>query len=188
MLKPYVGIQIGYAMNNIDNYLIEDPDGYLDGDFMYEEYKDENGKIVEDMNDDCTETTGDGNDYCTQINYYDGEITYIGKNNKNFGYGLEAGFTITLENNMEIDFFYKRTMLGKVKTSGTVLSSYYTTKTIFYDGSTGTADGCKSGDSHDGNWCYYTSDESLVEGVTNRNAESGDLNINEFGMKIKYMF
>ena len=180
--------QIGYAMNNIDNYLIEDPDGYLDGDFMYEEYEDENGEIVEDMNEDCTETTGDGNDYCTQINYYDGEITYIGKNNKNFGYGLEAGFTITLENNMEIDFFYKRTMLGKVKTSGTVLSSYYTTETIFYEGSTGTADGCKSGDSHDGNWCYYTDDESLVEGVTNRNAESGDLNINEFGMKIKYMF
>ena len=79
-------------------------------------------------------------------------------------------------------------MLGKVKTSGTVLSSYYVRETDFYD-SDGTDASCTdNGYDTNGDWCYYTGDATLVEGVTNRNAESGDLNINEFGMKIKYMF
>lgn len=190
MLKPYIGIQIGYAMNNIDDYKIEDPDGYSAGDPMYKESEetDENGNPIEEPNQDCADTTGKGDSYCTQINYYDGEITYLGKNNKSFGYGLEAGFTIALENNMEIDFFYKRKTLGKVTTSGTVISSYYKSETTFYEGEFGQASDCAKDEDYNGDWCYYTEDAGVEEGVTNRNAESGDLNINEFGMKIKYMF
>ncbi|MGN0929425.1 MAG: hypothetical protein ACI4N3_02165 [Alphaproteobacteria bacterium] len=186
MLKPYIGVQIGFAMNNIDNYLISDPNGYSEGDLMYVE--NENGDEV--PNDACIGSTA--NNPCTQISYVDGEITHIGKNNRNFGYGLEAGFTIALENNMEIDLFYKRTMLGKVQTSGNVLSSYYAQYTDFY-AAEGASTNCTNNgyyyeENDDGGWCYIDNGEELVDTETKRNVESGDLNINEFGIKIKYMF
>lgn len=191
MLKPYIGVQIGFAMNNIDNYIIEDPDGFSSGDIMYEEdfdNLDDNGAPTIEPNTDCSGATS--SDFCTQIDYYDGEITYIGKNNRTFGYGLEAGFTVALENNMEIDFFYKRTMLGKVQTSGTVLKSYYTQEIYFYENpQSGSQSGCTDGFYSDGdNWCIYEENESIEDSEIKRNVESGDININEFGIKIKYMF
>lgn len=184
MLKPYIGVQIGFAMNNIEDYTISDPDGSIDTPMDVEG---DNGDI--EPNPDCAGTTE--NDVCTQIEYYDGEITYIGKNNRTFGYGLEAGFTLALENNMELDFFYKRTMLGKVQTSGTVLTSYTAVVTDFYTNpNAGSTTDCASGYeiSADREWCMAEVDKYTLDSEIKRNTESGNININEFGVKIKYMF
>lgn len=193
MLKPYVGFQVGLSMNTIDDYKIEDPDGYSDGEIMFEEPETDDEDPI--PNSSCV-TSSTSDDPCVQSDYTNGEVTFIGKTNRGIGYALEAGFTITLENNMEIDLFYKHSILGKVKTNGTVLSSYYVTDTSFFNDENGSGTACKEAgyDGYEaypdgtGGFCTYIGDPTLVESETKRNVESGDININEFGIKIKYMF
>ena len=190
MLKPYVGFQVGLSMNTLDDYKIEDPYGYSDGDVMFEEG--ENPDDDEIPNAACENATKDSP--CYQYDYTDGDVTYIGKTNRNIGYALEAGFTIALENNMEIDLFYKHSILGKAKTNGVVLSSYYVSETKYFADPAGSGSACTDGYSvapwpdKDGAFCYYEDEAVLTESETKRNVESGDVVINEFGIKIKYMF
>lgn len=182
MLKPYIGVQVGFAMNTLDDFNVSDPDGYSEGNEMYT-YDDDGNTIVNDeLKDVCTEASK-----CTTENYTDGDITFIGETNKTFGYGLELGFTIALENNMEIDVFFKRNMFGKVKTSGNALASYYETDTYFYSNDNGT---CSNGFSEDSTseWCFAEADIGTKDSQATNAVESGDLYMNQLGIKLKYMF
>lgn len=182
MLKPYIGVQVGFAMNTLDDFNVFDPDGYSEGDEMYT-YDDDGNTIVNDeLKDVCTEASK-----CTTENYTDGDITFIGETNKTFGYGLELGFTIALENNMEIDVFFKRNMFGKVKTSGNALASYYETDTYFYSNDNGT---CSNGFTEDSTseWCFAEADIGTKDSKATNAVESGDLYMNQLGIKLKYMF
>lgn len=183
-IKPYVGFQLGFAMNNIDDYTLADTYGLVDGNLMFVEDEEGNQIANPDLSGVCTASKP-----CYQSDYTDGEVTYIGKNNKTFGYGLEAGLTLTLEGNMELDFFFKRNMLGKATTSGNVLSSYYVSETEFIESTDTIGSDCASqGYTWNGAWCVYEGGSYLSETMEQRLTESGDVVMNVFGVKLKYIF
>lgn len=171
-------------MNNIDDYTLADTYGLVDGDLMFVEDEEGNQMANPDLSGVCTASNP-----CYQRDYTDGEVTYIGKNNKTFGYGLEAGITLTLEGNMELDFFFKRNMLGKATTSGNVLSSYYVSETEFIESTDTIGSDCASqGYGWNGAWCVYEGGSYLSETMEQRLTESGDVVMNVFGVKLKYIF
>ena len=190
MLVPYIGAQVGFAMNDLADYTVYDL-GYSDGDLLYEDggTDPDSGEPMGDMlNSEC-ENNFDPNNPCIQYDYSDGEITFLGKTNKTFGYGLEVGFTIALESNFEIDLFFKRNMYGKAQNSGNVLSSYYVEETYFYADENGDGASCPGGwDFVEETYCVGYSDGYIEESQSTGAVESGNVYMNQYGIKIKYMF
>lgn len=197
-LKPYFGFQLGIANNTIKDYTINDPDGYSFG-YDYNYLLDEE---LEEIIATIPDSGYESESFVSEL-YYDGSITAIGKTTRTFGAGIEAGFTLELEGNLEIDIFYKLNMFGKVKTSGNVLSTYNSDSTEYYlVDTTDLADDANPcgefsigpsypGPSGDGNYtvCYYESDTIYdVQTMNQRHVESGDMTFQQFGIKLKYMF
>ena len=78
-------------------------------------------------------------------------------------------------------------MFGKVKTSGNALASYYETDTYFYSNDNGI---CTDGYSEDSTseWCFAEADIGTTDSQVTNAVESGDLYMNQLGIKLKYMF
>jgi hypothetical protein len=188
MLKPYVGFQVGYAMNTLSDYTFDDENGYSDGD-LYNWYDDdENSETYEETLISLDYCTGQ-NDLCTQVDYVAGAITYMGKTTRTLGYALEAGLTLSLDSNLELDFFYKRNILGTVSNTGNMLSTYYELATDWYDNPGTCAAGFGAIDTNNGEpICMIEYPEEVVDTRTERVIESGKVNINQFGVKLKYFF
>jgi hypothetical protein len=175
-------------MNDLADYTVYDS-GYPDGDSMYEEIIiDEETEETEDKPNEYCRSITDPYNACVEYAYSDGEVTFLGKTNKTFGYGLEVGFTIALESNFEIDLFFKRNMYGKAQNSGNVLSSYYVEETYFYGDSSGTGTACPEGWDSDGTFCIGSNDGYIEESQSTGAVESGNVYMNQYGIKIKYMF
>ena len=190
MIKPYVGLHVGYSMNTLGTYSFTDKGGYTDGDSM-EVDDDEDGVPDLTFNGYCSAA----DDICEQINYIDGTITYEGKTTRTFGYALEAGLTMALDANLELDFFYKRNVLGKVQNSGNMFSTYYEQVIDWYDNDDGTgfANVCEAGYSAGVTSagypiCEIVYPEVVIDTLTPRVVESGKVNINQFGVKLRYLF
>jgi hypothetical protein len=186
MFKPYVGFQIGIAKNDVADYTFSDFVRGSEGDVMYgaevDNAWDENAPNPDFIEDGAGPDTAH-----EQIDFDYGEVTYIGQTTSGFGYGLEAGLTMTLEGNLELDFYFKRSMLGKVKTSGTRLETYDEYYTDFYDNVEGCDENAKFYD--DGNtFCVMDAGYATTHTVTPRVSESGNVVVNQYGVKIKYLF
>ena len=190
MLVPYIGAQVGFAMNDLADYTVYDS-GYPDGDLLYEDGgtdPDSGEPMGDQLNSEC-ENNFDPNNPCIQYDYSDGEIIFLGKTNKTFGYGLEVGFTIALESNFEIDLFFKRNMYGKAQNSGNVLSSYYVEETYFYAHDNSVSPDCPDGgDLVEDTYCVTETDGYIEESQSTGAVESGNVYMNQYGIKIKYMF
>ena len=191
-LKPYFGFQIGIAENTIDDYTVSEPDGETTSDdYTTADLLDENNtERIDEAAEIAANYDADHPDSETTI--YDGEITYIGSTKRNFGYGLEAGFSVELEGNIELEFFYKMNRFGKVETSGNVLSDYLSETTEFYviEASAANPIGEKLGSIGDDYDLYSlgTEDTGSIQTLIERTKESGDLNFHQYGIKLKYMF
>lgn len=201
-LKPYFGFQLGIANNTIKDYTINDPDGYGFG-YDYNEFPFDPEYYAEELEEIISTIPSGGaeSESFFSESYYDGEITFIGKTNRTFGAGIEAGFTLELEGNLEIDIFYKLNMFGKIKTSGNTLSIYNSDSTEYYlvDNYQSSNPDNPCGDfysagvvDYNGNSysvCYYTGDTIYdVQTMNQRHVESGDMTFQQFGIKLKYMF
>lgn len=191
MFKPYVGFQLGFVMNDLDDYTFSDPYPFLTGDAPFLDADGYETFNAQEANTANLNNSINPNAPSYYSDYSDGKITSIGANTNTFGYGLEAGVTIALESNMEIDFFFKRNMFGKVKSSGNLLTNYWVTQTDFYiveDTSTA----CGTGYIKDTTFteiCWGPEYEGSEETNTKeRNVEAGDMYMNQYGVKIRYMF
>ncbi len=191
-LKPYIGFQIGIAQNTIKDYIVNDDEGYTDGDEIPEADDDEALGELKPL------------DIYTAEEYSNGELNFIGATTRSFAVGAELGFSIELEGNLSIDIFYKINNYGKVKTSGTVLSTYDVDTTEFYivdneevldtntdPGENPCGDGFNGTYDPDAAYTLCTSDAETEEGIqtlTERRVSSGDMNFRQYGIKLKYMF
>ena len=183
-LKPYFGFQLGIAENSIDDFTVNDEEGYYDGDSI----PDLNS---EDEEDPIGDLSTDGTSYFEE-SYYNGEINFIGDTTRSFAIGAEVGFSVELEGNLSIDIFYKMNNFGKVKTSGNSLSIYDIDTTEFYISSEDSecADGFTIASSDDTN-IVCVADAITDEGIqslTQRRVQSGDMSFRQYGIKLKYMF
>jgi hypothetical protein len=113
----------------------------------------------------------------------------MGKTTRTLGYAFEAGLTLSLDSSLELDFFYKRNILGKVSNTGNMLSTYYEIATDWYyaNGACATGFGELVTDSGD-TICAVEYPEEAVDTTADRVIESGKVNINQFGVKLKYFF
>ena len=186
-LKPYFGFQIGIAENTIKDFTVSDPDGYY-GNYAIPDVNSTDFDENEDIPADCY---GNGSNICTAEEYTNGTLDFIGTTNRSIAGSLEAGFTVELEGNLSIDFFYKYNHFGKVKTSGNILSTYDLNETDFYV----TEDAnCISGyteSSVSNTYTVCTSDTFTTEdeqSLTQRRVQSGDMNFSQYGIKLRYMF
>ncbi|MDR0366978.1 MAG: hypothetical protein LBH41_00165 [Rickettsiales bacterium] len=216
-IKPYVGAHFGYASNKIDDYVVEDPDGWIIDDGEPEnsesgDYYDEDGNPDEGMFLMCNEASP-----CVESTYYDGTARFFGETTRNFGYALEAGISIPLESNLSLDIFYRMNKFGRIATSGRVLTEYtveereymYLSQANVVDGGDPDIvfdpindvpdpdrtldDVCYSEMGYDGvdaggAICEAFSDPFQDQSIRDRTVESGTMNMNVFGIKLKYTF
>ncbi|MDR1009488.1 MAG: hypothetical protein LBL52_04535 [Rickettsiales bacterium] len=212
--KPYIGVHFGYAMNTISDYTVEDADGWVENDLIdlgldEEPLYDEDGYGNIDIAAVCPSI----DDSCTETSYYGGEARFFGNTTRVFGYALELGVSMALESNLSLEFFYRMNKLGRVATAGQVLSHYTVESSEFYylmdpnynapididptspeyvDDATFTAlvGECEDlGGEYDGNaMCNFYYDPEDETTMLNRTTEAGDLNVNVFGVKLKYNF
>ncbi|MDR3126023.1 MAG: hypothetical protein LBT92_00110 [Rickettsiales bacterium] len=202
MFRPYVGAHVGLAVNKIDDYTIRDPDEWntwtddagndLDLDGYYVDDGDDGDLLLDTP---CVQEDPDADPagYCVMYVNSDMETTFHGATTVGIGYALEAGVAIPLEDNIQIEFFWKRHDLGKVRTSGAMISKNWVTTDEMYipaDG-IGCMDGFEaySGDEEDPLICIvYGASEYQDHRVDNKSYESGKLKTTQYGMKIKYFF
>lgn len=188
-LKPYVGIQLGISKNTIDDYTIIDSDGYPDGD---------SDPAPEDweIKDYPEVGQSDMKEY-EHIQNENGELTMIGKTSDNFALNLEAGLSILLEGNLQLDVFYKLNKLGTITTSGKVLRSYDVTSTRYYIPNEDNASGCRKGGTftmkqlgdEQKPFCMFDEEtDEDVQSITNDHTESGTATFNQYGIKVRYLF
>ncbi|MBR1544471.1 MAG: hypothetical protein IJ638_00810 [Alphaproteobacteria bacterium] len=192
-LKPYFGFQLGIAQNTIKDFTVSDEDGYTGDDYLPDPSDDDDIEYIQGLS--CT-----ADDPCIAEEYSNGTLNFIGDTTRSFAGGLEAGFSVELEGNLSIDIFYKYNHYGKVKTSGNILSSYDLDETEFYvadsddaefDPDNPCADGYSG--SYDGEATYIvcSADTNTTEGIqslTQRRIQSGDMNLRQYGIRLKYMF
>lgn len=188
-LKPYFGFKLGVAQNTINDYSIEDNDGYSKED-----------KAMTDYTDDEYANLATVQQF-TSDSYENGELTVIGKSSRTLGTVFETGVSLSLEGDLQIDLFYKFNKLGKVSSSGHVIANYDVTTTTYYKPSAGLDLGdnaCDQGgrletvESADGNpigFCVVNSntDEGIQEMYKDQK-ESGNMNFSQYGIKLRYLF
>ena len=218
MLKPYVGFQFGMTNNAISDYTLRST-GWTDDGEIY------------DIDDDGNYTgwvwDGECNNFndpfaCVVNDYSNADIKFKGAGRTGFGYGIEAGLTLEIEKNLLLEFFYRRTSLGKVGTSGQMIINQDLDRSYVYvmeqeraeawDPTVNTSlqpidiylgDICSSvyggqltylfegdpddPDSDQGICTMYdpTQHDVVSQG---HSAESGTIQINQFGVKLKYLF
>ena len=216
-IKPYLALSVGIVDNNIKNYTITDPDGSSDGDVAPDEWE----APAEGEAEDGEPTTLA--DYVNQFVSYnspdnpveyteksDGELTFVGKSTRHFGYAAELGLSLALEGDLYVELFYRYNRYGSVETSGNILTAYTETS---YDWYVPTVEGgawnmlnadqlatlCSSGYSavqvdaaSDPGLvaavCVSDSDEGDVQAIVTRQKEKGDMNFFQYGIKLRYMF
>ena len=98
MLRPYVGVGVGIALNTIADYVV------YDGTFYSE---------MEPSVAGPGDITGISDVYA----YHNGGTT------EQLAFMFEGGLTTELDGGIKIDFFVRYTNLGKVKTSGSIVLS-----------------------------------------------------------------
>lgn len=189
-LKPYFGFSLGVAQNTLDNYTVTDRDGYIDPDS--DELPEANADNAEEIFNNLEKDV----DYIS-TEYYDGELTYIGSTNNGLALSAEVGFSLELEGNLSIDFFYKMVKNGKVKTSGTISSTYESSETVFYktDAPFVAEDpACPNGGSpyfqnNEYSICVLDAENTgTVSSITQRRVLSGNMDLRQYGIRLKYMF
>jgi len=117
MIKPYVAGHVGMAINTIDDYTLLSPGWVDDGDIY--EIDDEGAANGYIWQGDCVDS------WCDVFEYGDANVLFKGATTKNFGYALEAGLTLAIEKNFQIEFFYKWSNYGRVATSGNAIVDQY---------------------------------------------------------------
>ncbi|MCL2629463.1 MAG: hypothetical protein FWD33_02110 [Alphaproteobacteria bacterium] len=98
-LRPYVGVGLGISVNTIGDYIIYDPEYYVEDDLFPGQLP---GTLV-----------GVSDIYA----YHSGGTT------EQLAYMLEGGLTTTLDSGMRVDFFVRWMNLGQVESSGSVVLS-----------------------------------------------------------------
>ncbi|MCR5506502.1 MAG: hypothetical protein K6F04_01485 [bacterium] len=185
-LKPYFGFQLGIAQNTIKDFTVSDVDGYVGDYYIPDANVDEDIEYIQGLS--CT-----ADEPCTAEEYSNGSLNFIGDTTRSFAAGLEAGFSVELEGNLSIDIFYKYNHYGKVKTSGNILSSYDLDETDFYVDAdlVECADGYAQASGSTDDYLICISDAYTTEGIqslTQRRVQSGDMNLRQYGIRLKYMF
>jgi len=117
MLKPYVAGHIGMAINTINDYTLLSSSWVDDGDIYELDEDDIPTEYI--MEKTCTD------EWCDVFEYGDANVLFKGAATKNFGYALEAGLTLAIEKNFQIEFFYKWSNYGRVATSGNAIVDQY---------------------------------------------------------------
>lgn len=98
MLRPYVGVGVGLALNTIADYVVYDNTFYSEMDPAYA---------------GAGDLTGISDIYA----YHNGGTT------EQLAFALEGGVTTELDGGIRMDFFVRYANLGKVKTSGSIIVS-----------------------------------------------------------------
>ncbi len=180
-LIPYFGFGLGLAFNSVSEYTISDPDGYVDTNACIpgNAFEHDGGWVAVDP-------------FCDT--YYNGETTYAGASTQNIAWGFELGITYKMQNRMFLDFFFKHTNLGEVKTSGMVVNDYFL-DSFYTDGTLLNASSSTLGVSTDDDAIDEDVDLAVFmdEGDQIINAfydgtEKDDYSITELGVKIRIMF
>ncbi len=192
-LKPYIGLKFGVSQNTINDYTVQDSDGYTEED---------DGKVMENYTPEEYDALPSLEDQESR-EYKDGELNVIGASNRSPAAVLEAGVSLALEGDLQLDLFYKINKLGQVKTSGNVLSTYDMTATTYYKpsddadadrpcsrGGTPTNFSLGEGENKvEKTFCVFSPEEE--EGIQSKisdHKETGSMTFHQYGIKLKYMF
>ena len=101
VLRPYVGVGVGLALNTIADYVVYDPTFYAD--------------VLEE------ELPGLPADILTGVSDIYGY--HNGGTSENLAYMIEGGLTTELSGGLKLDMFVRYSGLGKVKNSGSIVMS-----------------------------------------------------------------
>ncbi|MCL2439788.1 MAG: hypothetical protein FWD15_04750 [Alphaproteobacteria bacterium] len=126
-IRPYFGAHFGMSLNRIDDLIVRDPDDEL---WFYSDFN-PNPRTMEFWSFDEDEMPvaefdcilGEDAE-CEGSHFFNGRHRFYGSTRSNFAYALEAGLSVPLENNLNIEFYYAMNNMGKVETSGNVLTHY----------------------------------------------------------------
>ncbi len=192
MFTPYIGGSMGISYNKLGSYTVEMTNG-----------------VGIDIPDDCYSIMDGiengilnpllGQTYCNGMVGGEGMTRYIGSTTPSFSIGMEVGLTMNIQENIALDFYYKNNKLGSLSTSGDLITtqSFYD---VLVDDETllTTLDGngypllpdydASAIMDEDGVYTayyYYSYDETVARTSTK---ESGDINIWEFGIKLRAFF
>lgn len=196
LINPYIGGSIGITFNTLNDYTTYDDIGNAEAP-LYED-----GEPWDIDGAPATPAECEGNPNCmSNAGYYeyDGTITHYGATTNNISWSIEAGLSFELDSKTLLDVYYKHNNYGKVKSKGEIYYSYGTVEILDptdeenTGNETGYPDFCTSNaiDSgyvynQDTGWCELDGD--IVEGIIYDAGESGTIENNEIGVKLRLIF
>ncbi|MDR2934213.1 MAG: hypothetical protein LBU68_02940 [Rickettsiales bacterium] len=190
MFVPYIGGSMGLSYNTLGSYTIEMAGGAEDGLTPSTCWSGEDAITGQYLIDETPAGTEPYPICGIQAGY--GEATYVGTTTPGFSFGLEAGLTMQIQENIALDFYYKNNTLGSISTSGVVTTIQDSYDVMIDDGEMDPGDidfmmpdfDVPIDDVYTAYYFYAAQDTNVKKSTK----ESGSLNITEFGIKLRAFF
>lgn len=193
LITPYIGGGIGIAFNTIDNYTTYDEIGNGEAPLNSsgEPYisKSTGAAYTES---ECLDATTDCVDNFGYYDY-DGTITHYGATSNNVSWNIEAGLSFALDSKTLIDVYYKHNYYGKVKSKNEVYSSYNSVNILdpvddSSGGKTCTENAIQAGYLYNESTGWCENDPYSTEATVYNAGESGTIENNTMGVKLRLIF